>query len=233
MPIFLRAAGVFSMLSLAFAAHAAAPAELTVAVEGMTNMKPIPAANALCLPTPDGKSKPTEANLRPAIEWSAAPRTTHSFAVFVMDPDVPADFTNAGKSGRVIAAGAKRQNFFHWAVVGIPSGVNNLAGGPSDAALKAGIELPNDLGKANYVPRLGEFGGPCPPWNDARLHHYHFIVLALDEKAPVADQNALDSADPANDANNAKNTYERLMKSGHVVAKGAAVGTYTLNRALK
>ncbi len=225
----LIVSAVFCSGFLAPAAHAAQMDSLLVAVEGIKDGGKIPATNALCVPTSDGKSKPAEANTRPIIRWSGAPRATHSFAVFVIDPDVPADFSNAGKEGKTIAAEAKRQNFFHWGVVDIPRVVLELPGGKSDNPPSAGLELPNSLGAKNYVPRPGEFGGPCPPWNDQRLHHYHFVVLALDENAPVSDPSALDSADPANSANNAKQTYERLMASGHVVAKGEVVGTYTLN----
>ena len=26
----------------------------------------------------------------------------------------------------------------------------------------------------------GGYDGPCPPWNDEIVHHYHFTVYALD-----------------------------------------------------
>jgi phosphatidylethanolamine-binding protein (PEBP) family uncharacterized protein len=30
------------------------------------------------------------------------------------------------------------------------------------------------------------YDGPCPPWNDEIIHHYHFTLYALDvEKAPI------------------------------------------------
>lgn len=28
--------------------------------------------------------------------------------------------------------------------------------------------------------------GPCPPWNDERLHHYHFVIYVTDlARCPV------------------------------------------------
>ena len=26
----------------------------------------------------------------------------------------------------------------------------------------------------------GGYDGPCPPWNDSIMHHFHFTVFALD-----------------------------------------------------
>ena len=64
------------------------------------------------------------------------------------------------------------------------------------------------------------YDGPCPPWNDERLHHYHFRLFALDVETlelPVnytlADLNA--------------------AMDGHVLAEAELVGTYSLNPALR
>ena len=215
----------------AFAAQAAQP-ELTVTVEGIAPGKAIPGEQAVCLPTPDGKSNAAGKNLRPTLSWSGAPEGTHSFAIFIMDPDVPADFADAGKEGKVIAKDAKRQDFFHYGVVNIPARMTDFPGSAVETKLGyTPLELTNDMGLNKYVPTPTAYGGPCPPWNDARVHSYHYIVLALDK-----DADAILNAPPATDCNNpscmtdsAKDTFTRLLSSKHVLAKGVVIGTYTLN----
>ena len=57
------------------------------------------------------------------------------------------------------------------------------------------------------------YDGPCPPWNDERLHRYEFVVYALSvEKAPIEGtfrvEHVLEAIAP------------------HVVAKAGLAGTY-------
>ena len=219
----LRFLLITAMAGTALAASAAAPKpSLNVTVEGMVSGQPIADKQALCLPTADGKSDKIGANIRPEIRWSGAPAGTKSFAVFMMDPDVPADFTDAGKDGRILAADAKRQDFYHWGVINIPADVSALAGGKPGSAITSGTELLNDLGSNGYITPPTAFGGPCPPWNDARIHHYHFIVLALNATpAPVSDKTT------------AKEMFSRLIASDALLASGTVIGTYTLNPALR
>jgi len=230
----MRAAYVFIALPLLFsgAASAAMPA-LQVQVDGVKNGEPIPAAQAVCLPTADGKSDASGKNIRPSINWSGAPKGTASIAIFIMDPDVPADFTDAGKEGKTIAKDAKRQDFYHYGVVNLPASLSVWPGSDGDNVAGFGIELANDMGLNKYVPTPTAYGGPCPPWNDARVHHYHYIVLALDKDAPVNIPCPNNSADPAAFCNTAKNTFARLITSKHVLAKGVVIGTYTLNQTLR
>ena len=65
----------------------------------------------------------------------------------------------------------------------------------------------------------GGYDGPCPPWNDERLHHYHITLYALDvEKLGLHD----DFGGP-----------DALSKmEGHVIARASWTGAYTLNPAL-
>lgn len=216
-------------LAMAGAAQAASPS-LSVTVDGVVDGKSIPAEQAVCLPTEDGKSNTEGKNLRPTISWRGAPENTASFAVFMMDPDVPADFSDAGKEGKVIAEKAKRQDFYHYGVVNIPANVTTLEGGSGAAA--SGVELANDMGINKYVAPVAAYGGPCPPWNDARVHHYHYIVLALDKDAPVLNMDRVRYASLKTNPNNARHTLDRLLASKHVLAKGTVIGTYTLNPSL-
>lgn len=213
---FLASLCCLSTLAVAGFAHAA-PTSLNVQVDGLTDGAPVPDVLALCVSTSDGRSGPGR-NMRPAIHWSGAPKGTKSFAVFMVDPDVPADFSNAGKPGKVIAADAPRRDFYHYAVVNIPADATELAGGETGTPAPVGRELPNDLG--SYVETPTQFGGPCPPWNDKRLHHYHFRVLAL----PTATVTL-----PA--ATTAKQAWQAL--SPKALAMGEVTGTYTLNMPMK
>ena len=206
------------------AGAASAAGVLAVTVADMPHKTAIGERYALCVPTAEGKSAPGE-NRRPTIAWTGAPKATDSFAVFVMDPDVPADFTDAGKDGKIITEAAARQDFFHYGVVKIPASETQLVGGAADEETATGMPLMNDLGANNYVTPPTAFGGPCPPWNDARLHHYHFIVLALGKDAPVTL--------PSDQPETAKQVFDRLITSEHLLAKGVAIGTYTLNPTLR
>jgi len=60
------------------------------------------------------------------------------------------------------------------------------------------------------------YDGPCPPWNDAIVHHYVFTLYALD-----LDRVAVDGRFTANDVLRAI--------EGHVLGKASITGTYTLN----
>ncbi len=222
---------VTAALALPLAASAA-PSALQVTVAGIRHGKAIPASQALCTPNAEGRSDKVTAASRPTIRWSGAPQGTQSFAVFMMDPDVPADFTNAGKPGKTIAEGAKRQDFFHYGIVTLPAEATMLPGSGSAAKPDQGVELPNDLGLAGYVPTPAQYGGPCPPWNDERLHHYHFVVLALGANAPVTLPPGEPNRKPGEAPNSARNTYNRLIASSAVLAKGETVGTYSLNPSL-
>ena len=60
------------------------------------------------------------------------------------------------------------------------------------------------------------YDGPCPPWNDLRLHRYVFTLYALDVSHVEVDG---DLTGP----------NARLAIAGHVLAQASLTGTYTLN----
>lgn len=196
---------------------APAHAAMKVTVEDIAHGAPIPKKYALCQPTDDGKSKGGE-NTRPAIRWSGAPAATQSYAVVITDPDVPADFTDAGKDGKVVKADAKRQLFYHWALADIPASAREIPGGPSYQAPEMGVAASGSLEK--YVDNPTQYGGPCPPWNDERVHQYHFTVYALNvatlplPKDPTA-------------------AHVEAAAKKHAIASARVTGTYTLNKALQ
>ena len=97
-------------------------------------------------------------NTSPHLAWSGAPADTRSFALTCFDPDAP---TGSG--------------FWHWVVVNIPAGVQELAlgaGNPKSGKLPAGaLQVRTDFGAPGY-------GGPCPPQGD-HPHRYLFTIFAV------------------------------------------------------
>jgi Raf kinase inhibitor-like YbhB/YbcL family protein len=64
------------------------------------------------------------------------------------------------------------------------------------------------------------YDGPCPPWNDLRVHRYVFTVYALDvEKLDISGKF------------NGSQAMEALKR--HVLGQASITGTYTLNAALR
>lgn len=186
---------------------------LNVEVENISDQGPIPMKHALCEATPDGRSTDGE-NLRPGIDWSTGPEGTKSYVVLVTDPDVPADFSNADKPGKVVKKDAPRQLFYHWALADIPVSTTHLPGGPSNENPSIGTAAKNSLG--DYLPEARLYGGPCPPWNDERVHHYTYAVFALDVESLKLGAEAT-----------AQDVEEAIK--GHILATGEVTGTYTLN----
>lgn len=210
------------VISLVAAPALAEPVTLTVKTTGFENGQPIPAQYAYC--QPDGKGKTKDGgNVNPGISWAGAPEGTKSYALIVVDPDVPADFSVANKEGKTIPQDYPRQNFYHWvlydipaAVTAIPEGADSkrvIQGGKPIGETKYGMTGPNDYAAA-FGGSYGGYDGPCPPWNDERLHHYHFVVYALDVESL-----GLSKPFPGKD-------IERMIQ-GHILAKGETVGTYT------
>ena len=66
----------------------------------------------------------------------------------------------------------------------------------------------------------GGYDGPCPPWNDALVHRYHFTVYALDVES--LDMKGTFTGDEALGA-----------MQGHILGQATVTGTYTLNPELR
>jgi len=139
--------------------------------------------------TPDGR------NDSPAITWSNVPVGTKEFAVVCEDPD-------AGNP----------PPFVHWVVYGIPATATGLpAALPID-----GSPMPSDISSA--VQGLSGFRraiyrGPAPP--PGKVHHYHFIVYALDTNI---------AAKPGQPPLTRAQLLEALQ--GHIIGQGEIVATY-------
>ncbi|WP_376695811.1 YbhB/YbcL family Raf kinase inhibitor-like protein [Wenzhouxiangella sp. EGI_FJ10305] len=174
-------------------------------------------------------------NLSPHLTWSEAPEGTRSFAVVCMDPDVPSEADDVNQEGKTLPADMPRVDFCHWAMVDIPASVTELATGECcDGITPKGKQNPpgpdgarqglNDYtnflaGDADMAGNYFGYDGPCPPWNDERLHHYVFTVYALD-----TDRLDLPGSFTGHDVVEAV--------KGHVLDQASMTGTYTLNPAV-
>lgn len=195
----------------------------------------IPAELAFC--KPDAASHVSLANNRnPDLAWADAPTGTESFAIVCHDPDVPSKGDDVNQEGRSVAATLPRIDFFHWVVVDLPRAVAAIARGSHSSEVtprgKPGPNAPlggrhgiNDYTSwfANDAQMSGDYygyDGPCPPWNDERVHRYIFTVYALDVprlEVPVR----------------FNGTDARNAMRGHVLAEASIEGRYSLNPSVK
>jgi Raf kinase inhibitor-like YbhB/YbcL family protein len=102
-------------------------------------------------------------NMSPALDWTAPPEGTKSFALMVHDPDA-----NTGGAG-----------IWHWVAVNIPATVASL---PSGASTADGAKMPPGSRQIanDYMGLTGSpaWGGPCPP-KGQKAHSYNFTIYAL------------------------------------------------------
>jgi Raf kinase inhibitor-like YbhB/YbcL family protein len=194
--------------------------------------KPMPSKHAFCkLGDPVAMSD----NHSPHLAWKDAPAGTRSFVLTCIDTDVPSKLDDVNKEGRQVPADLPRGQFIHWLMANIPVECVELAEGAcSDEITPRGKQEPfgppgsvqgvNDYtgwfaGDADMGGSYLGYDGPCPPWNDTLVHHYHFRVYALD-----TDKLALTPGF----------TLAQLQAAigGHVLAEAELTGTYSLNAKL-
>jgi Raf kinase inhibitor-like YbhB/YbcL family protein len=193
--------------------------------------KSIPGAYAFCVIDP--KSHVTlSSNRNPHLAWDDAPAGTRSFALICHDVDVPSKADDLFKEDREIPSTLPRVDFYHWVLVDIPANERAIAEGSYSKEVtprgKAGPATHQGTrqGINDYTGWFASdhdmsgdyygYDGPCPPWNDSILHRYVFTLYALD-----IDRVAVDG----------RFTGPDVLKAieGHVLAKAAVAGTYTLN----
>jgi Raf kinase inhibitor-like YbhB/YbcL family protein len=199
---------------------------LQVESESFSDGDRVPAAHAFGVPDGSGKAAAEGGNRSPHLRWSGAPEGTQSFAVLCVDPDVPADFTDANQEGKTLPEDLPRRDFTHWLLVDFPPSVTELpegagsegivAGGKPTGETEYGITGSNSYTESQGDGVYGGYDGPFPPWNDERMHHYHFTVYALDVPSL-----GLEGDFKLEDV--------RAAIDGHVLDQGEIVGTYTLN----
>lgn len=199
-------------------------------------MQPIPAEFAFGKPGENGEPCVLSDNRNPHLAWKNAPPGTRSFVLTCIDVDVPTVGDDVNQAGRSVAADLPRTEFVHWLMIDIPAEFGELgAGSCAEGVTAHGEQDPfgppgsfqgiNDYsgwfaGDPDMAGDYYGYDGPCPPWNDERLHHYHFRVHALDV-ASLGLSGRFDITDV------------RKAMAGHVLGEAEIVATYTLNPALK
>lgn len=98
------------------------------------------------------------ADISPALEWSAAPAGTQSFALIADDPDAPVG------------------TWVHWVIYDLPAKLRAL---PQNLSKNEQLADGSRQGR-NDFKKIG-YDGPCPP--PSKPHRYFFKLYALDAKS--------------------------------------------------
>jgi Raf kinase inhibitor-like YbhB/YbcL family protein len=171
-------------------------------------------------------------NLSPHLAWSDLPPGTRSLAVVCIDPDVPAVGDDVNREGVSVARDLPRVDFHHWGLIDLAPDAPPLAEGElskgvtlrgksADAGTRSVRQAVNDYtswfaGDEAMAGSYFGYDGPCPPWNDERIHHYRFTVYALDvARCPVEAEFRVPDVLAAIE--------------GRVLDQASIVGWYTLN----
>lgn len=204
--------------------------------QSFENRQRLPGEFAAGVRTGDAAGVGFGPNRSPHLAWDDLPAGTRSFALVVVDPDVPTVKEMVGKPGVEIPVEQPRCDFVHGAMADIPADVRELAAGAcSDGVVPHGKREPNGppgsrQGLNDYTGWFASnadmagdwlgFDGPFPPPNDLRLHRYFFRLFALDVER-------LDLP--------ARFTAADVFRAmhGHVLAEATIHATYSLNPAVK
>jgi Raf kinase inhibitor-like YbhB/YbcL family protein len=225
-------AAVFLAASAAvgFAAKASAAEKLKVTVGSIENEKMVPAKHAFCAAAKENHVK-AGGDVSPSVSWSKGPNGTKSYAIILYDTEAPAEQREKmNKEGMVLTADVPRRKFFHWVLADIPASTTSIKEGAESEGRVAkgkpatpaaiGVRGLNDFTKvmaANEAMKGQYYGydGPCPPWNDEKVHRYHYTVYAL--SVPSIGVKDFDGA-----------ALTEAMKD-KVLAEGEVVGLFTTN----
>ncbi len=206
----------------------------TLHIPGFAAGTPIPSRFAFGQPGEDGPFA-LAGNVSPALKWADAPEGTKSFALILVDPDVPSVGDDVNQEGRTVPADLPRVEFFHWVLVDIPASSTGLPeGAGSQSVVPRGKPLGETThgvtgrnsytdwfaGDADMEGVYAGYDGPCPPWNDSIIHHYHFQLFALDVVS-LGLEGDFDAA------------AARAAMEGHVLGTASHMGTYAMNPALR
>lgn len=203
---------------------------MKLTVLSFENGATVPTEFVMGIPTESGQAT-FGPNRSPHLIWSNAPEGTKSFTLICTDHDAPSVRDDANQPDRTVPFDLPRADFYHWVLVDIPADVNEL---PAGCDCEGVTPRGKDVGKTPYGTRgvnsytswfagdpnmegdYGGYDGPFPPWNDERVHRYHFVLYALDVESLGLD-GAFDGADAL------------LAMRGHVLATADWVGTYAIN----
>ncbi|MDM5178991.1 YbhB/YbcL family Raf kinase inhibitor-like protein [Massilia sp. DJPM01] len=199
----------------------------------------IPARCAFAMIDPDQHAR-LSANRNPHFAWDDVPSGTQSLILFCYDIDAPTVATIVNKEGLFVPEALARADFYHWTLVDIPVAMRSIGEGKFSElvtphgkpgpllpfSIKNGTEHQLRQGVNDYTSwfasdpdMAGEYfgyDGPCPPWNDLRVHTYLFCVYALD-----VPRLALEGRFTGPEA--------RLAIRGHILDEAQMYGVYSLN----
>lgn len=207
--------------------------------DSFSDGEPIPPECAFAVIDPSTRVR-LSTNRNPHLAWDDVPTGTQSLILFCRDIDAPTVGTDVNQDGRVIPAELPRADFYHWTLVDIPLAMRSIAKGmfselvtPHGKAgplvpftIKNGTEHQLRQGINDYTSwflsdpgMAGEYygyDGPCPPWNDMRVHTYLFCLYALDiPRLPLEGRFTGPEA--------------RLAIRGHILDEAHIFGVYSLN----
>jgi hypothetical protein len=97
----------------------------------------------------------------PALEWSAAPAGTKTFALIADDPDAPMG------------------TWVHWVIFNIPASAKALPG-----AVEKKEQLSDGTRQGQNSSHKIGYHGPCPP--PGKAHRYFFKLYALDTELTLS-----------------------------------------------
>jgi Raf kinase inhibitor-like YbhB/YbcL family protein len=206
--------------------------------DSFRNGAAIPGEFAFCVQDPNTHVK-LSANRNPHLAWSDVPAGAKSLALIVHDPDVPSRGDDVNQEGKTVPVDLPRVEFFHWTLIDIPAVTTQIAAGSFANGVtprgKGGPAIANSPiagarhGINDYTGWFAQdkdmsgsyfgYDGPCPPWNDAIVHHYIFTLYALDI-ASVPVDGSFTAA------------QVRQAIAGHILAEASITGLYTLNPAV-
>ncbi|HEX9123932.1 MAG TPA: YbhB/YbcL family Raf kinase inhibitor-like protein [Actinomycetota bacterium] len=209
---------------------------LLVSSESIRDGGSIPERFAVATPTPDGKAEMAGTDVSPHLAWTGEPEGTRSFAISVVDPDVPADTSRMEVEGIVLGTDEPRVDFAHWLIADVPASVHEIGEGADSDGFVAHGKRPGPAGfggitgqngftglfagNADLEGTYGGWDGPFPPWNDEVVHRYVLAVYAMNVPSL-----GLEPGFTLED-------FGRAME-GHVLDSGGLVATYTLNPRLR
>lgn len=206
---------------------------MKLTVQGVEDGKPVPEQFAFGVYSEEDHMS-FGRNKNPEMTWEGAPEGTKSFVVMMFDPDVPSVADDVNQEGKTVSKDIPRVDFFHWLLVDVPATTSCIPEGEdSDGVIPKGKDQNGPIGRRginSYTQFLAGnpdmagtyagYDGPCPPWNDEILHHYHYEIHALD----------VETLDVAGEFDGAA---VREAMQGHVLASARVTGTYTLNPDLR
>lgn len=207
---------------------------LKITINGWKDGSAIPGKFAFGVPDTENHVALSD-NINPDISWDNVPDGTKSFAIICHDPDVPSAGDDVNQEGKTVPSDLPRVDFYHWVLVDIDASRRKIGEGEDCQGITPKGKTPGQYthgttginnytdwfaGDADMGGTYGGYDGPCPPWNDSIIHHYHFTVYALDIETLGL-------------SGNFGGPEALAAMKDHILAKGSVVGLYSLNPEVK